>query len=137
MAESAKLYVANPEFSDPFNDHDRLEMFQSVAVTGKFEECVAAAYFGRNVTQSQVVILKTIHALTAKWLVGKLSQNLLDRLDLVISLADKGKDVSDIATKIMELLGVSTETDPVRKAKESRMILELTNAAEKTKKKRA
>lgn len=134
MATAVKLYDHDEEFSDDYCDHERLEMFQSVSVVGKFEEAISAAYFGRNITKVQISILEVIHRLTSKWLLGKLSQTLLDRLDIVAGLADKGKDVADISGKILELLGVSNEIDKVKSNKESRMILEFTDVSKVTKK---
>jgi len=99
------------EFPNDFNDHQRLEMFQSVAISGRLEECLAASYFGKSLSKKQLSILEVIYNLTAKWLVGKLSQTLLDRLDLLSGLSDKGKDITDMTGKIMELIGATTNGD--------------------------
>lgn len=131
MARSVELYTEpDIEFPQKLSDHDRLEMFQSVSITGTFEESLAAGYFGKNINNTQVVILKTIHALTSKWLIGKLSQNLINRLDLLVSLNDKGKDVSDLAGRIVELLGISKESKQVSANKKSRFVLEIVGEQE-------
>lgn len=106
MAGNVDLYDVSEEFETRFTDHDRLEMFQSVCVSGTLEESLAAGYFGKKLTKQQLIVLEAIYKLTNKWLVGKLSQNLLDRLDIVSGMAQRGKDVADITEKIMQLMNV-------------------------------
>jgi hypothetical protein len=127
MAGSVDLYEEAPEFEEAFSQTDRLEVFQSMSVSGDYEECVAAAYFGLELSDNQQIALRAIHKLTTKWLVGQLTQNLIDRLDLLSSLSTKGRDVADITTKIMELMGMTPEgATPDKGGAKSRMILEHT-----------
>jgi hypothetical protein len=138
MTESVGLYEMKGEFKPKFTDHDRLEVFQSVAVSSSFERSIAAAYFGRDLSKEQILILQLIFELTADWLVGKLSQNLIDHLDVISALKLKGKDVAEVSRTIMELLGIVSEHN---KGKDSgtktpadgkaRMILEYTNEDKK------
>lgn len=127
MAQSVKLYDGDPEFDKPFSDHKRLELFQSISVSSSLEESIAASYFGLEISEEQQVILRVIHQLTTKWLIGNMTQSLIDRLDLLTSLQTKGRDVADITEKIMELMGISVTGEGQEKSA-SKMVLEHTVA---------
>lgn len=130
MAESVGLYSVNQEFRTALDDHERLETFQSICISGSFDESLAAAYFGKSIDDKQKMILQTIHRLTTKWVIGKLSQNLMDRLDLLTSLAEKGKDVSDLADKIIDL--VYPQTGSANSAKKKpKVLIEFTSSENK------
>jgi hypothetical protein len=140
MAESVGIFDEDKkttnEFTRDLSPEERLEIFQSVAIAGTFEESLAAGYYGKNIDKKQETVLKVIHELTGKWLRGKLSQNLLDRLDIVMSLPEKGKDIADITSKLIELLGITSEQEGSGGVAGKRFMIEYTHQDDKKKTKK-
>jgi len=130
MCRSADLYENDLEFVVDFSDHDRLEMFQSLAISGTYDDCIVAAYFGKELSDQQILILTVIHKLTQKWVVGRLSQRLMDRLEMMGTFLSKGKDLSDMTETIMRLMGMNQNDGgtQIKRKSTSRLQIEFTTA---------
>ena len=59
---------------------ERMRWFQQMSVTSSFEDCVAV-YFGMELTEEQVSVLKLIHRTTKPWMTGHVVGVLLDKID--------------------------------------------------------
>lgn len=90
---------------DQFNDKmDRMRYFQQMAVTSAFEDCVVA-YFGLELNDDQLSVLKLIHRTTKPWMTGHIVGVCLERIE------QKGmnKDFAESVRVLVEQLGEKEE----------------------------
>ena len=87
---------------DQFNDAmDRMRYFQQMAVTSRFEDCVAA-YYGMKLSESQLSVLKLIHRTTKPWMTGHIVGVCMERID---SAKTQNKDFAESVRVLVEQLG--------------------------------
>lgn len=88
---------------------DRMKYFQQMAVTSKFEDCVAV-YFGaelsgekeKDLNDEQLSILKLIHRTTKPWITGHIVGVLMARIE---NAGSANKDIADAVRVLIEQAG--------------------------------
>lgn len=104
VAQHHGLFV--PPEQEPGNEalwfdlKDRLANFQKMAMSCSFDDCLIA-YYGIDLEEEQKTILEFIHSKTKSWMVGHISENLMDHLQ---SKNVTGRDAKEIAQALVELL---------------------------------
>ena len=104
LGEETGLITINETGMDykEFNDlMDRMRYFQQMAVTSKFEDCVAA-YYGMELNDSQLSVLKLIHRTTKPWMTGHIVGVCLERIE---SSRTQNKDFAESVRVLVEQLG--------------------------------
>lgn len=57
----------------------RMVQFQRMSISSKFDDCISI-YYGRNLSEDQIGVLKLIHRTTKQWVVGHVCDVLLSKL---------------------------------------------------------